>query len=372
MSPQRSAERAKTPASIRKSIEAEHVESISGRAAIFALVIAGVFLFEIREILLPFVVAGMATYACVPLVTRLQAMTGLPRVIIAIFISAMALAAFFAIVFWGMPPLIRDILTLVSDLQGSVERAGRQLIGDGPVVIFGRSLTAAEIAQELVDAIRSWISQIEGIANFAAWSFTALFELLLTIIMYVYLMIGGPGVGTGILWLVPPKQRPFVQYIWSELDPILRRYLLGLLIIAVYAAVTAYLGLGLFLGLKHAVFLALLTGVLELVLIVGPIIAAIIAGLVALNEATGPWSVIAFVVYASVFRLTLDEIIAPIILGRAAQIHPVLVIFCFLSGGALFGIAGVLLAVPVAIAGKIVLETIYDGPHRRRLGDPQS
>jgi len=58
------------------------------------------------------------------------------------------------------------------------------------------------------------------------------------------------------------------------------------------------------------------------------------------------------------------------LLGNAARVHPTLVIFCFLAGGALFGIVGVILAVPVALTVKVVLATIYDEPIGRRQREP--
>ena len=50
--------------------------------------------------------------------------------------------------------------------------------------------------------------------------------------------------------------------IWTRLDPVLLRYFIGVLAVVVYATVAAYIGLGVILGINHAVFLALLTGIL--------------------------------------------------------------------------------------------------------------
>ena len=58
-------------------------------------------------------------------------------------------------------------------------------------------------------------------------------------------------------------------------------------------------------------------------------------------------------------RLSIDQLVGPLVLGNAARVHPTLVIFCFLAGGALFGIVGVILAVPVALTVKVTLATIY-------------
>jgi predicted PurR-regulated permease PerM len=121
----------------------------------------------------------------------------------------------------------------------------------------------------------------------------------------------------------------------------------------------AYLGLGLVLGLHHAFILALLTGVLEIIPLVGPLSAAVIAGLVAVQQAASSWDIWGYVIYATVLRLSIDQLVGPIVLGNAARLRPVLVMFCFLVGGALFGVVGVILAVPTALAVKVTLSVLY-------------
>ena len=139
----------------------------------------------------------------------------------------------------------------------------------------------------------------------------------------------------------------------------LLRYFLGIIAIVIYATVAAYVGLGVFLNIRHATLLALLTGILETVPVLGPTSAAIIAGLVSLQTATGLMSILAFTLYAVALRLSIDQIVGPIVLGRAAHVHPVLIIFCFFTGGIVFGIPGVILAVPVALLIRSTLATLY-------------
>ena len=74
----------------------------------------------------------------------------------------------------------------------------------------------------------------------------------------------------------------------------------------------------------------------------------------------GPLLVVGFVAYYIVVRLVIDQVIGPLMLGYAARVHPVATIFSFLAGGVLFGALGLILAVPVAAAVKIVLTTVYD------------
>ena len=95
---------------------------------------------------------------------------------------------------------------------------------------------------------------------------------------------------------------------------------------------------------------------------VGPAASAIMGGLAAMNHATSFGNILAFSAYLVVLRISIDQVLGPIVLGKAARISPVLVIFCFLSGGVLFGISGVILAVPFALSIKVILEGVYGDP----------
>jgi predicted PurR-regulated permease PerM len=101
--------------------------------------------------------------------------------------------------------------------------------------------------------------------------------------------------------------------------------------------------------------------------VIGPGLAVVIAGLVAIHSAAGIGAIIAYALYAIALRISIDQLFGPLALGTAARLHPVLVIFCFLSGAFLFGIVGVIMAVPVALVVKITLALLYDEPIKEAL-----
>ena len=80
---------------------------------------------------------------------------------------------------------------------------------------------------------------------------------------------------------------------------------------------------------------------------------------------------VSYFVYVTALRFSIDQVVGPLVLGKAGRVSPVLIIFCFLVGGALFGIVGVILAVPVALAIRIALATLYgDMVEAERFGEP--
>ena len=352
----------KPAAALKRSIAAEHVESISGRAAIFALILIGIFLYAIQVAIIPFVLAGMTAYVATPLIELMARRLRLPRILAAVIVFLVIVGLSAAMVRMGLVPLVQTGIALAGDLQGTIERAVHDFFGPGNIEIFGQSLNAAAIAAHAVDAARGWLSDGAGLTSLAGIGAGVFFGTILTAVVLFYFLVHGPQIADGLFWLVPPRQRLFVNYLWSKLDPALKSYFVGLAIVVLYSACAAYVGLGFVLDIRYALFLALMTGLFEVVPFVGPIAAAVIAGLVALNQATGIWDVVAYALFATALRVSIDQFLAPIVLGRASNIHPTLVIFCFAAGGILFGFAGVVLAVPVALSIKVVLETVYNEP----------
>jgi predicted PurR-regulated permease PerM len=327
-----------------------------GRVILLAAVGIAVFVYLIRFILLPFVIAGIVAYICTPLVNRLATRTRLPRPLLAVLLFVLLIGLAALTVAIAGQRLVTETGGAVSDLQGMLNR-----LSDGqPVAVFGHTIDVAALARMASARIHDFLGSPDLALLATGYGFAALMGTFLTVVLLCYFLVSGKSVGRGLLWMVPPARRALVVQIGTRLDPALKRYFLGILVIVIYAVIAAYIGLGLVLHIDHAFLLALLTGVLETVPIIGSTAAAVIAGLVSLHTATGLGSIAAFALYAVLLRLSIDQIVAPLVLGSAAHVHPVLIIFCFLAGAVLLGIPGVILAVPVALTVKATLSVLYD------------
>ncbi len=335
------------------------LDSGETRAMMIAAVVLAFFLYLIKLILLPFVLAGIIAYICTPLLDWAARRTGWPRLLFAVALFLL----FFGIAALGLTfaaqRLAVEARSTAVDLQGMLENLARQVIGDQPIRLFGSLISAHEVVQSALERIRDWFGQTDQVAAITGYSLAAVMGAFLTLVLLFYFLASGPRVARGLFWMVPPHRRPLIARIWARLDPVLMRYFLGMLAVMVYTTFAAYIGLGVILGIKHAALLAILTGILEVVPVIGPTTAAIIAGLAALRSAPGINTVIEYAIYATVLRLSIDQLVGPIVLGRAAHVHPVLIIFCFLAGGVVLGIPGVILAVPVALMVKSTLATLY-------------
>jgi hypothetical protein len=88
---------------------------------------------------------------------------------------------------------------------------------------------------------------------------------------------------------------------------------------------------------------------LETIPMIGPILAAIFA----LRSSTSFMMVLGFALYAIALRFSIDQLFGPLILGKASRLHPAIVIFSTLAGAILYGIVGIILAVPVSLLMKV-------------------
>jgi predicted PurR-regulated permease PerM len=340
----------------------EHVGKISTQTTLVVLVVLALILYEIRLILVPFVLSAILAYICTPAIEWLSARSGYPRALFALafFFAVLAIAA--AIGYLGLPPLLHESTRVVTDFEGTIREFATRLIGDRKISIFNQPMDASGLAQAITDNVRSRLSEPGMFAMIAGGAFAGLFGVTLCIILLLYFLLGGPGIVRGLLQLAPPEQRPLIRHIWSLLDPVLKRYFVGVFLVVAYASAAAYVGLGLVLQLPHAVFLALVTGVMEMIPVIGPFGAALLAGLVAAHNATGIGAILGYAIYATLLRLSIDQVFGPLVLGSAARVHPMVVIFGFLSGAYLFGLIGVVLAIPIALTIKTTLKYLYDEP----------
>jgi predicted PurR-regulated permease PerM len=335
---------------------------IPSSTAIAIGVVVILLLYQVRTALLPFVLAAIPAYLCTPLLDRLAARTGVPRWLFAAIAWVLLASGGSLLGYFGVKALAEEWSLIGVNLQGNIARFVHDLMGGRQLPLPGGAADSAQIAAYAMGAASAWVRETSNAVQVAAWGFTGFFGFILVWVLLGYFLVEGRQIARGMLWVVPPAYRAFALEVWTRVDPMLRRYFIGVALVLLYTTVAAYAGLGLVLGLHHAFFLALLTGVLEVIPVIGPVAAAVIAGIAATQQAQGPWNILAYALYATALRVSIDQLFGPFVLGRAAHLPPVLIIFCFLSGGLLFGIVGVILAVPVALAVKVTLATLYGEP----------
>ena len=298
---------------------------------------------------------------CTPLVGRLTQLTRLPRRAVASVVFLFLLGVVAAGVIFAGPSLVAELRVSANSMDAILRGAAHAFIGNDSIAVFGHVVTTDQVARRIANGVQALVDQPSFFESAALGVVTGVVGMIMTSVLLLYILASGPTIAAGLFRLVPPKQRPLLHEVWRELDPVMIRYFLGVACVVTYATVAAYVGLGLVLHLPNALVLALVTGLCEIVPVVGPIASAILAGLAALGHSpSDARNVLLYVGYAAALRLSVDQVVSPLILGHAGRMHPVAIIFSFLAGGVLFGIVGIILAVPVAIAIRTMLAVLYE------------
>ena len=331
-----------------RSADGRRRAALTVAAAAAALLIA----YPLRYVLLPFAVAGGLAFATTPAVRWLKRRLHFPHVAAVLTVFLPVTAACTALAYWVSTALVRQAKELADDGPAVLGRILHDVMGGDPGRVdalaqqvwqrFGESLTQSADATALVGA-----------------AFALLMGGVLTIVLYFYFLYDSERLADGALWLVPPDWREPVRSLALRVRPMLRRYVVGLVVVVAFTSAASWVWLGPMMGVPNAELLALTTGLLELIPVVGPIASAALVSGAALSRGGVP-ALLAFLVFYIVLRLVIDQGVGPLVLGKAARLHPVVVLLAFLAGGALYGPLGVLLAVPFAAAVKMALAAHYE------------
>ena len=193
-------------------------------------------------------------------------------------------------------------------------------------------------------------------AGTAVVSFTL--EFLLTLVLVVYFLVDLPRIKHAGYRLVPARARPRFGLLTDEVISRVGGYVLGNVATSVVAAVTSYILL-LVLGVPYALVLSILTGILDLIPLIGSTIGGVLAALVAL-AAVSPTAAIVVAIYHVIYRVFADYVLNPWVLRKTVDVSPLITIVAVIIGGGLLGIVGALIAVPAAAALQLVVaEVIY-------------
>lgn len=326
-------------------------------AALLAVLL--LFLWRAGDIVQPFIWATILSYILLPLVGALETRFTLPRTAAALIVFVGVLAVIFGggrLVLPRLADNARDLgnnwPVLASNAEQTINDTMDNLgLGDLQDVLIGPNI------QDLKN-------QIAGMASRNALPFVVgaghfLLEFLIFLIATFLMLRDAPRLLSFIQRNVPREHRADILHVLRDTNVMLGRYIRGQLILVTLMSTVTTIGLTV-LNVPYSVLLGVTTGVLETIPFVGPITAGAIACLVALGHPNPfGWSQIAYVAVVAVMYTILrhaeDYLVIPTVIGRAVRLHPAIVIFALLSGGAAFGLLGIVLAVPVAATLRLVL-----------------
>ncbi|MFW6067698.1 MAG: AI-2E family transporter [Myxococcota bacterium] len=305
---------------------------------------------ELRLVVLPFVF-GVVLATLLEPIARFLHEHKLPRALSAVIAMLVGLG------------VLGGLLTLFGfGVAGELPALGEAL-GEGYREVIGwlahspLNVTPSEVSswvdEQLENLQSSAGSMAKEVASSVARVVTALGMLLVTIVFAVFFAWDGDRLFDRLVRVFPERQRVHVRAMGDRIWQTVGNYMRGMFLIATADAVLFGIGLWI-IGVPLVLPLMLLMFLGAFVPYAGPVVATTTAILVAL--ANGGFVDGAFTLLAGVVvQATEGNLLHPVLMGRAVALHPVSVLIAVTAGGALAGVAGVFLAIPVMAAIKQVL-----------------
>jgi predicted PurR-regulated permease PerM len=324
-------------------------------------------LFKMGAILLPFGLAATIAYCLNPLVGMLQ-MQGIRRnrAVMVVYLALGILLVSFT--FLGVSAAIQSAANFGIELPHYVTKM-HGFVNDHIDIVQGLPwLSRWDIGpwlhQQLGQQYHSWLlAALQKAPTLVSVHLLPLVEVTLLVPFLVFFfMLDGPAFLDQLVDFVPARYVEMTLNVLVEIHYSLGNYLRGILIQACFMGFFAGVGYGL-IGLHYAVYIALWVALTSVVPYFGPISAAIAGGLIALFQWGTLGSLLKVLVVYGGVRFCDDWLLQPIIMRKAVNIHPILLVFTLIAGGSLGGFWGLLFSVPIACMLKVLIQVGWQWYH---------
>ena len=287
---------------------------------------------------------------------------GLPRMAGVILVYLLLLILLTGFLLLLLPLIVEQSATIAATVPGYYQdlRQGMANYPNQLIVRLGgflpASLPSLRTGQPTGPDVVASAGQALGYVTSAA---RVIFIVFILLALIYYWTLDGRRIVRSLLLLMPQSQRESMDELILAMEAKVASYMLGqgLLCLAIgLVSLLAYL----LIGLPNALVLALLAGVLEAVPLIGPLLGAIPAALVALT--LGPDKLVWVIVATVVIQQLENSLLVPRIMRMAVGVNPFVTLLALAAFGSLFGIAGALMAIPLAAIIQLVLERFLFHP----------
>ncbi|MHB0975871.1 MAG: AI-2E family transporter [Candidatus Aquicultorales bacterium] len=308
-------------------------------------------LWQIQAVLPPFIYALLIVYLLRPLVNGLEDRK-VPRVLAIVISYLLVVAAIALLLLIIIPIFVGEVKAFLGALPKQVESIKATVIDLTQRI---RLMNSAPLNDALDSVSKSLSTAAMGFAKRIPETLVGIFgstlNLVLAPLIAFYVLKDLRGIKSNIEKAIPARYREEGMDILKKIDAILGGFLKGQLLVAASVGVLVGISMAV-LGIKYALLIGIISAIFNIIPYLGPIASGIPAVLIALE--TSPTLALIVVVVLLVVNQLDGLFISPNIMSQQVDLHPAVVIFALLTGGTLFNIMGMLLAIPVAAVGKAI------------------
>ena len=291
-----------------------------------------------------------------PIVTWLHR-RGLPRMAGLIFVYILMLTLLISFVLLLVPLIIKQGTVIAAAVPGYYQSLREWMINypNQLIVRLGTFLpatlpTLAPVLQQTGPQVLATAEQALGYVSMTA---KTIFTAIVILVLAFYWTLDGPRTIQSLLLLVPQDQRESINILISAMETKVSSFIAGqgvLCLIIGILALVAYL----LIGLPNALVLALIAGIMEAIPMIGPLLGAAAAGLVALSIA--PVKLVWVILATVIIQQLENNLLVPRVMRKAVGVNPFVTLLAFFAFSSFFGIAGALMAIPMAAIIQLLLD----------------
>lgn len=329
----------------------DRVASFTWKAVVVAggVAVAVVALAQLRIVVLPMIVALLLSTVLVPPVAWVQHL-GVPRLLATWLVLLASLGTFVGVVVLAAPSVAQEFKDLGPTLAEGIDQVETWLV-EGPLELSRNQID--RYSDQALEQLRSSGGSIaSGVLAGAILAGEVLAGLLLVVVLVFFFVKDGAKMCAFALSQVREEHRDLVCALSRRVWRVVGGYVRGTALVAVVDAVIIGIGL-LVIGVPLVLPLVMLTFFGAFFPLVGAVVAGTVAALVALVSG-GPGDALLVLGVVVLVQQIEGDVLAPLVLGRAVRLHPVVIIVALTGGAVIGGLIGAFLAVPTAAVAVAV------------------
>lgn len=333
---------------------------------ILLLLIIVFFAFHAASLLVILILSGVLAYMLSSIINKFESM-GFKRNLTVIMLY-LCFGGFFIGAEITLSPFLqqetRNFYDKLPEFSKQIETALKQSASDK----IKNYPLAEEIIRKILNEVISPGSLISKTLNFSGiFSQAAPFLLGIILVPFFafFLLKDWPRTLKTIMGWVPPVYVETTVSALSEINILIGKYLRGLVIDCVSVGILAAFGLWL-LGINYPISLGILSGAANVIPYFGPVMACIAASLIAFIQFKSIGAIVNIILLYTAIKLTDDLIIQPLTIGKSVKLHPMMLVITIIIGENLFGVMGMILAVPLVTTIQKVFAILLEN-HRENI-----
>ncbi|MGO4108101.1 AI-2E family transporter [Paenibacillus sp. YAF4_2] len=314
----------------------------------------------LKAVLAPFIIAMIVSYVLNPIVTLLHERK-VPRTAAVLLIYTVFCAAL-AVILVNMIPMFKEQMDQLNRHVPDLTIRAESLVTDlnnsflPDSIREGLNKSIFQMEKKLSETVTHFINNIGSVVN-------AVFIAFIIPFLAFYILKDFDLFERTVITYVPKSHRKHTVRLLKDIDSALGSYIRGQFIVCIIVGILAYIGY-IIVGVPYPLLLASVVAVTNIIPYLGPFFGAAPALLVA---STISLKMVLLVAIVNMSCQVLEgNVVSPQVVGRTLHIHPLAIIFALLVGGEVAGIVGMILAVPIFAALKVIVQHIFAYYVRRK------